>query len=70
MQIPDIFSVMNVYKMYGDLERARADYGWRFSGPKASACLSCGQCENSCPQHLPIISLLEEIAEKLEKKPE
>lgn len=67
IHIPEIFSVMNVYKMYGDLEKARQDYTWRPGGPKASECIHCGQCEGACPQHLPIISLLEEVVEKLEK---
>lgn len=67
IHIPEIFSVMNVYKMYGRLKEARSDYGWRPGGPRASACIHCGQCEGACPQHLPIISLLEEVVETLEK---
>lgn len=67
IHIPEIFSVMNVYKMYGELEKARSDYSWRPGGPRASACIHCGQCEGACPQHLPIISLLEEIVDTLEK---
>lgn len=67
IHIPEIFSVMNVYKMYGELEKARQDYTWRPGGPKASECIHCGQCEGACPQHLPIISLLEEVVDKLEK---
>ena len=66
IHIPEIFAVMNVYKMYGDLNEARRDYGWRPKGPKASECVQCGQCEDACPQHLPIISLLEEVVETLE----
>ena len=67
IHIPEIFAVMNVYKMYGQLSEARNDYGWRPGGEKASACIQCGQCEGACPQHLPIISLLEEVVETLEK---
>ena len=67
IHIPEIFAVMNVYKMYGQLSEARNDYGWRPGGEKASACVQCGQCESACPQHLPIISLLEEVVETLEK---
>ena len=67
IHIPEIFAVMNVYKMYGHLQEARSDYGWRPGGERASACIQCGQCESACPQHLPIISLLEEVVETLEK---
>lgn len=66
IHIPEIFAVMNEYKMYGELERARSDYGWRPGGPRASACIHCGQCEGACPQHLPIRKLLEEVVETLE----
>ena len=66
IHIPEIFAVMNVYKMYGDLKEARNAYSWRTQGEKASACLKCGQCEDACPQHLPVMSLLEEVAEALE----
>jgi len=66
IHIPEIFAVMNVYKMYGDLKEARNDYGWRPGGENASACIQCGQCEGACPQHLPIISLLQEVVETLE----
>ena len=30
---------------------------------KAADCIQCGQCESVCPQHLPIISLLEKCRE-------
>jgi len=67
IHIPEIFAVMNVYKMYGNLKEARNEYRWRPGGEVASACIQCGQCEGACPQHLPIISLLEEVVETLEK---
>lgn len=66
MHIPEIFQIMNEYKLYNNLERAKRDYGWRPGGPRASECIQCGQCESACPQHLPIISLLQDVAETFE----
>jgi predicted aldo/keto reductase-like oxidoreductase len=67
IHIPEIFAVMNVYKMYGNLTEARNEYRWRPGGNLASTCIQCGQCEGACPQHLPIIRLLEVVVETLEK---
>ena len=39
IHIPEIFSVMNVYKVYGNLKEARSEYQWRPGGAKASACV-------------------------------
>ena len=66
IHIPEIFSVMNRYLLYKDLEAARGDYSWRPGGPKASVCIKCGQCEGACPQHLPIIDYLQEVVDTLE----
>ena len=33
---------------------------------KASECVQCGQCEDACPQHIPIIEHLERASELFE----
>lgn len=34
---------------------------------KASDCLKCGRCEPFCPEHLPIMGFLQDIAEEIEE---
>ena len=54
-------------RLYPKDSRPKMFYnGLTSSSGKASACIACGQCEGVCPQHLPIIELLKEAAEKLE----
>ena len=57
--IPDIFTVANRRKGSPEF-RTKREYAIVTQGKgKASECVQCGQCEGACPQHLPIISLLE-----------
>ena len=58
--IPEIFAVAN-RKKGSPAFRTIREYNIVTQGKgKASECLQCGQCEAACPQHLPIIRLLEE----------
>ncbi|MBR3358259.1 MAG: aldo/keto reductase [Solobacterium sp.] len=58
--IPDIFNVQNRKKGSPEF-RTKREYTIVTNGKgKASDCIQCGQCEAACPQHLPIIELLEE----------
>ena len=60
--IPNIFRSYNQYKIYQSLPSLKGSLGW-LRGGKPSDCIECGLCEGSCPQHLPIIELLGEVAE-------
>lgn len=65
--IPSLFGAMNTNLIYGNLERAKGNYGFATRGKgKASDCIQCGQCESVCPQHISIIQELEKIAATLE----
>lgn len=66
--IPDVFSALNTKRLYPDDNRPRMFYKnlVKRGNGAASTCIACGQCEGVCPQHLPIIDLLQEAAEKLE----
>ena len=69
--IPKYFSLYNA-----DLQEVE-EKGWTPQGEyynnltktfgKASECIGCGQCENVCPQHLPIIEDLQKVAQHFEK---
>ncbi len=67
ISIPDLFAVMNTKKLYHDWN---ADYYYNVvhtaNSGKASDCIRCGKCEQSCPQHLPIRDLLAEVAKEFE----
>ena len=67
IKIPDIFSAMNKYLVYGlnDDAKRRYQMSIRDAG-KASDCIHCLQCEDACPQHIHITEWLEKAAEVLE----
>ena len=65
--IPDVFRAVNTMRLYNDQFRPKSFYqGLTRDHGKASDCIQCGQCESVCPQHLPIIKLMQEAAELLE----
>ena len=67
--IPDYFSAYNDYRLFGDMMRFSSfskvkSLMSKFGKP--SDCIACGACEEICPQHLPIIELLEVISQEME----
>lgn len=68
ISIPDLFSCMNAKVGYHDWS---AGFFYREvftkNNGKASECIGCGKCERACPQHLPIRSLLKDVAKEFEQ---
>ncbi len=68
--IPDLFSCMNAKKTYNNWN---SDYYYGIHTKdhgSAVDCISCGKCEEICPQHLKIRDLLKEVAATFHKKEE
>jgi predicted aldo/keto reductase-like oxidoreductase len=69
ISIPDVISAVNTKRKFPGDFRPNFFYNGlvdRDGNGKSSACIGCGQCEGVCPQHLPIISIMKEAAEKFE----
>lgn len=67
--IPDYFALYNGDQMAlrQGLPVRKADYErLAASGGKASACVSCRQCEQACPQHLKVVDHLARVAKTYE----
>ena len=58
--IPQIFNVINRSKGSPQFRVVREYNIVTLGKGKAGDCLHCGQCESVCPQHLPIMKLLED----------
>ena len=71
IRIPDIFSAMNRQLGNGQMTAAREEY-FRAApeGHRASDCIECRQCEEACPQHLPITDHLKRAAQMFPAKDE
>ena len=70
-------AIPQYFSLYNELMREDMEHkGWTVSFAnynaltrtfgKASSCIGCRQCERACPQHLPIVKHLEEVAARFE----
>jgi predicted aldo/keto reductase-like oxidoreductase len=66
--IPEYFALYNDVKQYGgNTFNLHFYYGLKTAtNGKASSCIQCGQCQEHCPQHLPIIENLKLVAKMFE----
>jgi predicted aldo/keto reductase-like oxidoreductase len=68
VNIPRIFRAYNEARVYGLWQAATSAYdkwGGPNPGKRADACVECGECEEKCPQHIPIREQLKEAHEAL-----
>ncbi len=64
--IPRVFSLLNQASMFDSWPESKRWYGKLLEENKgAPACISCGACEEVCPQHLAISDLLQEAHQLL-----
>lgn len=52
--IPQVLDLGNRAVMYCDVDGARLEYLMLAEGERADRCTACGQCEERCPQHIPV----------------
>lgn len=74
---PANIAIPSYFKMYNEQKKVVRGEGWKPQKEnyleltetfgKASDCLECGQCEHICPQHLPIIKHLKDVAKMWDK---
>jgi len=70
VDIPRNFAVYNEGVMYEKPDAARGGYKWISEEARASACIQCRECEDKCPQSIPISEYLPLVHEVLgEGKP-
>lgn len=65
VRIPRILEIYNEGVMYNALESARRSYSFFKEEERADNCVECGECEEKCPQSIPIREWLSKAHEVL-----
>jgi predicted aldo/keto reductase-like oxidoreductase len=63
VNIPGCFEQLNNAIMFNDTEGPKQVYNIWMSDGCASKCIDCGECEEKCPQQIPIREKLKEVRE-------
>lgn len=65
LEIPTLLGVLNNCRLFESGKDTHAYWAANTDqGKKPARCLKCRQCEDACPQHLPIVTLLKELQNK------
>lgn len=67
VNIPKNFEIYNEGVRYNDFKEASYEYEYLKDEERASNCKECGECEEKCPQNLPIRELLKIVDKALRK---
>jgi uncharacterized protein len=65
VNIPRVFELYNQAGMYNILEHAKREYERMPMETRADMCVSCDECLEKCPQHIPISTWLPKVHEAL-----
>jgi len=64
VEIPACLTYLNNTSIYNSVDAFKVSYTKYFDdSKKAHNCIECGQCEEACPQHIPIIEKLKQLDE-------
>ncbi|MBN1219401.1 MAG: aldo/keto reductase [Anaerolineae bacterium] len=67
INIPRILKVYNEGIMYADIDGARSAYTWIPEEERAAVCIQCLECEQLCPQQIPISEWMTHIDQVLDQ---
>jgi predicted aldo/keto reductase-like oxidoreductase len=65
VDIPRVFRVFNSGVMHDDAEGARGEYKWTPEEARAGKCTQCQECEEVCPQQIPVSEWMVHVDEVL-----
>ena len=68
IKIPDMFACLNSKVVWKGWTGSHYYEVMTGDSPRASECIGCGACEDVCPQHLEIRSLLRDVSDAFDKK--
>jgi len=68
VEIPRIFEFYNNGIMHDEMQRARFYYQFPIAlkeSQRADQCIECGECEEACPQKIPVAEWLKKVHAEL-----